>query len=213
MRGNRRWPRRCSGGRRSIPACAGEPGEYPSMTGGPVVYPRVCGGTLRPAHSRRRRPGLSPRVRGNPLRRPTACARRRSIPACAGEPDADVIVEKETVVYPRVCGGTVRRLARQRGFPGLSPRVRGNRHFAIIPIRFARSIPACAGEPACHRKPIRPPAVYPRVCGGTPTRRKAPTPSGGLSPRVRGNPAVPAGAKGGMRSIPACAGEPAGRIR
>ena len=63
---------------------------------------------------------------------------------------------------------------------------------------------------------IRAPAsrpVYPRVCGGT-----GQSPGGfhccwGLSPRVRGNQIGLRRHSGLLRSIPACAGEPPGRIR
>ena len=91
---------------RSIPACAGEPalnlvsnlqvevyprvcGEPPTGTPGtaaPGVYPRVCGGTIDPNVEPGDLPGLSPRVRGNPVQEAGYPRSRRSIPACAGEP-------------------------------------------------------------------------------------------------------------------------------
>ena len=52
---------------RSIPACAGEPFS-PALPSGCVwVYPRVCGGTCPIFSDIQNRPGLSPRVRGNPF--------------------------------------------------------------------------------------------------------------------------------------------------
>ena len=51
--------------------------------------------------------------------------------------------------------------------------------------------------------------VYPRVCGGTILYLQAGQPYYGLSPRVRGNPVNFARHIDGLRSIPACAGEPA----
>ena len=103
---------------------------------------------------------------------------------------------------------------------GLSPRVRGNLSGFLRRGRIDRSIPACAGEPPTSRLgelwPHRP--VYPRVCGGTSagfdaqdfahSSRSIPACAGepgatsrlmtstecvGLSPRVRGNPALPLG--------------------
>ena len=71
---------------RSIPACAGEPPRPSDDDDGVRVYPRVCGGTLRPAHLRVCRVGLSPRVRGNRIGMMTPGVAGRSIPACAGEP-------------------------------------------------------------------------------------------------------------------------------
>ena len=52
----------------------------------PRVYPRVCGGTLLTGAGVSYAEGLSPRVRGNPVRSKAAASAGRSIPACAGEP-------------------------------------------------------------------------------------------------------------------------------
>ena len=70
--------------------------------------------------------GLSPRVRGNQMDEFCLVNDQRSIPACAGEPDWADKDGQEIAVYPRVCGGTPSRIARQSMNPGLSPRVRGN---------------------------------------------------------------------------------------
>ena len=53
---------------RSIPACAGEPRKPCATTSNRWVYPRLCGGTLRDLESRGMGGGLSPPVRGNPLK-------------------------------------------------------------------------------------------------------------------------------------------------
>ena len=169
---------------RSIPACAGEPrGLRPASTRCPV-YPRVCGGTLNIASPPSVQPGLSPRVRGNLVRRGKLCAGSGSIPACAGEPDVKPLKSSYQRVYPRVCGGTSQVRGRRSCLRGLSPRVRGNR----VPHGGEHlpqgSIPACAGEP--------PPDWA----------------AGGLSPRVRGNRNGRPGKEGRSGSIPACAGEP-----
>ena len=52
---------------RSIPACAGEPGAGVLPQKLTKVYPRVCGGTISGNTIAVDNPGLSPRVRGNPL--------------------------------------------------------------------------------------------------------------------------------------------------
>ena len=131
-----------------------------------------------------------------------------SIPACAGEPAQH---ERECAlrrVYPRVCGGTnSSRLALPWPW-GLSPRVRGNRFLNLLPPSPGGSIPACAGEPKRYQNQDRPNPVYPRVCGGTATRRRPSPQSKGLSPRVRGNPLTLAYPGRWTGSIPACAGEP-----
>ena len=113
-------------------------------------------------------------------------------------------------VYPRVCGGTRDNLAAPRFAPGLSPRVRGNRPRRPRPPAPARSIPACAGEPAGRRRLTTPPAVYPRVCGGTAEALGLELVIPGLSPRVRGNPRPVMMVSSIPGSIPACAGEPRG---
>ena len=60
----------------------------------------------RPTASADSLPGLSPRVRGNPVFGGCLLCLQRSIPACAGEPPDGVIQSISYMVYPRVCGGT-----------------------------------------------------------------------------------------------------------
>ena len=55
--------------------------------------------------------------------------------------------------------------------------------------------------------------VYPRVCGGTYSRRSGQMENDGLSPRVRGNQASVDGPGVYHGSIPACAGEPGLEVR
>ena len=71
----------------------------------------------------------------------------RSIPACAGEPLAPLLLELSKRVYPRVCGGTATQMSAKNWLMGLSPRVRGNLQDSLVPIILLGSIPACAGEP------------------------------------------------------------------
>ena len=209
MRGNRpgRW---VSGWRkRSIPACAGEPRPtWPSRSGG-AVYPRVCGGTGDFGVALRRRHGLSPRVRGNPVGVVSANRGDWSIPACAGEPCGGVRRQSRREVYPRVCGGTRAQQDDPDLAAGLSPRVRGNLYRRPVAGACRGSIPACAGEPGDVHAGQRVGGVYPRVCGGTPAPARYLYTMEGLSPRVRGNPAPAGSRRPGPGSIPACAGEPA----
>ena len=90
----------------SIPACAGEPHDDECGNGRNRVYPRVCGGTPVAIPEAGHVQGLSPRVRGNPLRLGLIVVVDRSIPACAGEPPASQSDTRPDRVYPRVCGGT-----------------------------------------------------------------------------------------------------------
>ena len=86
--------------------------------------------------------------------------------------------------------------------------MRGNPTEVVAVLRPQGSIPAHAGEPAARRYTVSPSRVYPRACGGTPHRQAPRVAYGGLSPRMRGNPAssVSLSLPGG--SIPAHAGEP-----
>ena len=152
--------------------------------------------------------GLSPRVRGNLMGIRQSGSGSGSIPACAGEPIPRGAGRGRGRVYPRVCGGTnTSSVIPLRGV-GLSPRVRGNRLGSECYISKDRSIPACAGEPTIIRHRGSLSQVYPRVCGGTLTKKPYDHSANGLSPRVRGNHPLSAldGLPGG--SIPACAGEP-----
>ena len=152
---------------RSIPACAGEPLSRRATAGLPGVYPRVCGGTRRDVRSYGPSGGLSPRVRGNLDALNNTIKKRRSIPACAGEPQVIASCTVLTKVYPRVCGGTMDAIEARSIKLGLSPRVRGNRLPSRAVIPYGGSIPACAGEPTPLLNSRRWVAVYPRVCGGT----------------------------------------------
>ena len=131
----------------SIPAWAGEPFEFHPTSVMPTVYPRVGGGTLEfPAHGVRY-VGLSPRGRGNPLLPLKIDIRIGSIPAWAGEPASRDAKRQAKRVYPRVGGGTRRRLRGALVTVGLSPRGRGNRRRPGRIYARRRSIPAWAGEP------------------------------------------------------------------
>ena len=213
VRGNRATVPGSAGRVGSIPACAGEPRQPFPHRGRRKVYPRVCGGTAHKAWRSDTIGGLSPRVRGNRGRSLAASAYVGSIPACAGEPLVYVLGVALLVVYPRVCGGTRQSRAGQVPDRGLSPRVRGNPFSGLANLAIARSIPACAGEPA--KYPARPPrrGVYPRVCGGTHFPGLQTWLLRGLSPRVRGNPPRRRHYDGSQGSIPACAGEPPGVSR
>ena len=177
---------------RSIPACAGEPYINPRTGEREEVYPRVCGGTWPGRRRASCEKGLSPRVRGNLSAHLAHRLGTRSIPACAGEPMRREGLRLMKQVYPRVCGGTRGGRCGCCGLPGLSPRVRGNHMTLLDAGENVRSIPACAGEPGATIPICRRKRVYPRVCGGTLRCEKKTAVTPGLSPRVRGNPCVPA---------------------
>ena len=150
------------------------------------VYPRVCGGTQVVGGFRAPPEGLSPRVRGNPIRFSETRRPQR--------------------VYPRVCGGTLAPVADLHHIEGLSPRVRGNPSRSENRIEQRGSIPACAGEPASSPAGASITGVYPRVCGGTNTIRTFHFCFHGLSPRVRGNPHPAADCAAGCQVYPRVCG-------
>ena len=168
----------------------------------------MCGGTSGQSSPNAVSTGLSPRVRGNQRCQTPTPRCGRSIPACAGEPPAGCGRRYCRWVYPRVCGGTSGAGGKCSAWPGLSPRVRGNRSVTAALCVATGSIPACAGEPPDRRIGKFDCRVYPRVCGGTISDTLARGRGRGLSPRVRGNRPCEAAPGGGCRSIPACAGEP-----
>ena len=192
----------------SIPACAGEPSTWSRVRRSMQVYPRVCGGALNAALDALAAWGLSPRVRGSPVRCPQQQPYSRSIPACAGEPASAGTCRRSGRVYPRVCGGARAVTPAASTCGGLSPRVRGSQLAGLDQHVPVGSIPACAGEPTPPLIRSRCPRVYPRVCGGA--RRCAPRrrPAQGLSPRVRGSHVAGRHGADAHGSIPACAGEP-----
>ena len=208
VRGNHQRTPDCRQERGSIPACAGEPPSPAPFQNRLEVYPRVCGGTKGVSMMLAHENGLSPRVRGNLLEPTLSVFQRRSIPACAGEPYEGAPFLAGRRVYPRVCGGTMDAGMSELVLGGLSPRVRGNRQPCRLPVSLRRSIPACAGEPGVVVPGSAGLGVYPRVCGGTLFSCRTEFRLQGLSPRVRGNPVFSAAWYAGIRSIPACAGEP-----
>ena len=172
----------------SIPACAGEASSPVRLWCCGWVYPRVCGGSIIRLSACPWSRGLSPRVRGKLyvgiVKRPG----RGSIPACAGEAGRCGRPPKRRRVYPRVCGGSRRRIHHRIQHRGLSPRVRGKRRVIAVHHRHIGSIPACAGEALHRRHSWQMRKVYPRVCGGSRNPRPALPFVIGLSPRVRGKP-------------------------
>ena len=177
------------------------------------VYPRVYGETPVGAHAAIRRPGLSPRVRGNQVEPQRAVQIGGSIPACTGKPMLTHSSLLRGWVYPRVYGETNHQMGGGRAIWGLSPRVRGNHRAGIGAHDAERSIPACTGKPDPLMPARSPSQVYPRVYGETVCPTGCPKPSKGLSPRVRGNPPRGANPIPLVGSIPACTGKPTHDVR
>ena len=89
----------------SIPAGAGEPARWRLAGLFCRVYPRGCGGAGHGEADGGAGQGLSPRVRGSLNGQQGLQQAGGSIPAGAGEPDAQDGAAVERGVYPRGCGG------------------------------------------------------------------------------------------------------------
>ena len=149
-----------------IPAHAGESVRSCRRTNQCRAYPRACGGIVRAKRSKALQKGLSPRMRGNPLRSLGICDRWRPIPAHAGNQvyrprangakgpiPAHAGESKETLThsgavraYPRACGGIGIGNDALFSDQGLSPRMRGNQWARASTGRRWGPIPAHAGE-------------------------------------------------------------------
>ena len=192
-----------------------------------TVHPRVCGELPTAPTPPTPSNGSSPRVRGTRRTRPGGFARRRFIPACAGNSRAAECPACRAAVHPRVCGELRVRARARLQRRGSSPRVRGTlcphrtgsapeevhprvcgeledeRWRCWLRVRF---IPACAGNSRRRSSAWRSRPVHPRVCGELTSRIQRTAPDSGSSPRVRGTPHRHRGRRDGDRFIPACAG-------
>ncbi len=191
-----------------IPACAGRP--RPDLRAGRRrwAHPRVCGATLASSRTETRRPGSSPRVRGDLPPHHRRSEGRGLIPACAGRPGHQDPLRRDARAHPRVCGATRPPRPSWALSSGSSPRVRGDPSRHLHGWQGEGLIPACAGRPVGFgtSRPTR--RAHPRVCGATTVMRSPAVVPRGSSPRVRGDQraGVRAHARDGL--IPACAGRP-----
>ena len=110
----------------SIPARAGEPSREARAVLSAEVYPRPCGGANVSLPGPGVFDGLSPPVRGSRTSQGDLKARRRSIPARAGEPTQKASYSVGDEVYPRPCGGAFFEAQPSISCGGLSPPVRGS---------------------------------------------------------------------------------------
>ena len=172
------------------------------------AYPRERGGTSSCHQPHLSFGGLSPRTRGNRVRRRFTRVPTGPIPANAGEPGDFSAWCSASRAYPRERGGT--RLVRG-GFVlmmGLSPRTRGNLGSAHLRGIDTGPIPANAGEPARSVHGVPWCRAYPRERGGTLSVEGTLKDDQGLSPRTRGNQPERFRLDSCAGPIPANAGEP-----
>ena len=195
--------------RRIIPASAGQTRTAMTRARAHADHPRECGANLTRSHNSENWSGSSPRVRGKPRRCPQACARRRIIPASAGQTWWQAWRWTATPDHPRECGANAPVRQVNAGGRGSSPRVRGKRGFSRFPRRAVRIIPASAGQTSSPRWVSMIRSDHPRECGANTVRSTAASRSCGSSPRVRGKPRTGRSGTRMGRIIPASAGQTA----
>ena len=150
--------------------------------------------------------GSSPHVRGTRVAVLRHIASGRFIPACAGNTAAQIALNTQASVHPRMCGEHVPAHLPPPVQIGSSPHVRGTRPDQPRRGSHRRFIPACAGNTWGGGPAVEVISVHPRMCGEHVIHRnKSPT-TIGSSPHVRGTlPGLRFGVRK-YRFIPACAG-------
>ncbi len=193
----------------TIPACAGSTSTTWRAYARNWDHPRVRGEHAASSVAASTRSGPSPRARGalpDPPGRPVPAG---TIPACAGSTRWSPTCRSCARDHPRVRGEHVRvsHAASRNGGP--SPRARGALA-AVGPAERRRgTIPACAGSTRA-----RPPSTWrgwdhPRVRGEHSAWADRQITAAGPSPRARGAQVRVVGQRGGVGTIPACAGSTA----
>ena len=206
VRGTGPCRKRSSSSHRFIPACAGNRPSSPTASRKTSVHPRVCGEQGLHRQCADPPPGSSPRVRGTAVHSENGVARRRFIPACAGNSRFRGSSRRPRAVHPRVCGEQHGMVSWLVVAVGSSPRVRGTVRRDDARARHDRFIPACAGNRPALSKMIWLMTVHPRVCGEQLFRAFENKGALGSSPRVRGTATSVTLTTQWNRFIPACAG-------
>ena len=171
---------------RFIPAWAGNRGESESHPIPAAVHPRVGGEQTGSSGRSGIGVGSSPRGRGTEVIDAVFDHEVRFIPAWAGNRPRDESQVAQDAVHPRV-GGEQLYTCKTGCIPiGSSPRGRGTASIRSMSRRFARFIPAWAGN----RLPViagtTDPAVHPRVGGEQQRPHVVVVEVRGSSPRGRG---------------------------
>ena len=130
--------------------------------------------------------GSSPRTRGTQLRRSPGRARRRFIPAHAGNTICKKFLCAVRAVHPRARGEHSRSDPTNRRSHGSSPRTRGTRKAPPAKRRAKRFIPAHAGNTPPRSTARCGPPVHPRARGEHSINLSSVGRYLGSSPRTRG---------------------------
>ena len=193
-------------GVRFIPACAGNTEGFELCRYLHPVHPRMCGEHVEAGAVLGASTGSSPHVRGTLAGAGTVIEHGRFIPACAGNTSRRPRRRLAAPVHPRMCGEHHAPMRGAGVAVGSSPHVRGTRGAVHSRTPLGRFIPACAGNTAPPGPASFPIPVHPRMCGEHYHGRRSTGEHCGSSPHVRGTPAKVEFSHGGLRFIPACAG-------
>ena len=199
--------------RRFIPACAGNTSAHPPMALRHAVHPRVRGEHRLILGALVVVAGSSPRARGTRREPSRRDARRRFIPACAGNTERSASLSRSQTVHPRVRGEHGCRPCPSSRLRGSSPRARGTRPETLFPCRCGRFIPACAGNTCPIWASHVAASVHPRVRGEHSRALTRFRIGNGSSPRARGTLLRRYLIPPFSRFIPACAGNTSPRGR
>jgi len=153
--------------------------------------------------------GSSPRERGTPRLLHPSARQRRFIPARAGNTPSRQRPARRVTVHPRASGEHVKLGANRITLDGSSPRERGTLAMFSVATSNMRFIPARAGNTATPSSCPWSSTVHPRASGEHHGARPIGRRENGSSPRERGTRFTKGHALGGMRFIPARAGNTA----
>ena len=190
MRGKRLHDDLGRNGHRIIPASAGQTKSGLVRSSIPTDHPRECGANSIVSQPLSNAVGSSPRVRGKHLPLHRRRARRRIIPASAGQTGSSPPSCAPRADHPRECGANWVVSTFVCPKSGSSPRVRGKQGENKPRQREHRIIPASAGQTPIIFAACVTSSDHPRECGANAhgaTRRIS---SNGSSPRVRGKHVV-----------------------
>ena len=205
-RGTRGDVRRHQSCVRFIPACAGNTRRSSTAETRPTVHPRMRGEHRLCASDASCLHGSSPHARGTRRANLLHAAKRRFIPACAGNTRFRHTRSLCRSVHPRMRGEHGASPAAYNCTTGSSPHARGTLELVDQDDAHARFIPACAGNTPSRRASRSRSAVHPRMRGEHPDRRRIPRALPGSSPHARGTRADTQARAALPRFIPACAG-------
>ena len=191
---------------RFIPARAGNACRAWCAGFSPSVHPRAGGERPDTGHLTIEGDGSSPRGRGTPRGAEREAARRRFIPARAGNAYFMHFCSSVRSVHPRAGGERSVSNAVERDNTGSSPRGRGTLGDRLAPRGSVRFIPARAGNATGSPTAPRATTVHPRAGGERNANRERINPPYGSSPRGRGTLPYTRVYPEHLRFIPARAG-------